>query len=578
MTKLFTYISLFFLSGLLIGCSQVLQTVDLNINSDDPLMQEEFNVVEKTLTIKAAKAQKTSPYPRVVIKSGRGETARPIPEQLALKSEFPKNNMPIEYKIGIGDTITLSKLIDNNRSAYGKSSTWPKQKVKSEYKLGIGDTLNLILIKDENSFEQMAPISRGNADNGNNGQNLFINSQQNDNTVNTTGRIGSDGSVLLLEVGRLEANGKSLNELRSEVRNILIRNGVSHRFQLEIVDFKSQKSYLTINSNSEVILLNDQKTTILDILTSANVGVKPGVITRIRLQRNSKEFSISLRELYGLSTKNIDIQPDDHIFVEDISANMKVSSSIVDHEGNLVFESIGKVRGAGLTLNQLKENIENLIQPVPDSQNAFQIQVTNFASQKALLTAQGKPGVLIPITDTPTKVSEVLSQNGLSIDGNQITQITLHRDRKTYVFNLDDLLSPESPDVYIQPNDQIVTTILPYKENKVFILGGVSPQIFKINPANRETLADVLFTSGGPLSSSSAKRSEVYLLRGSNPVVAYHLDAQSPTRLIVAEAMELRPNDILYVAEQPIISFNRTLTTIVPLRVLLRDIQDENIP
>ena len=57
-----------------------------------------------------------------------------------------------------------------------------------------------------------------------------------------------------------------------------------------------------------------------------------------------------------------------------------------------------------------------------------------------------------------------------------------------------------------------------------------------------------------------------------------YLDAQSPTRLIVADAMELRPNDILYVAEQPIISFNRTLATILPLRILLRDIQDENIP
>ena len=103
-------------------------------------------------------------------------------------------------------------------------------------------------------------------------------------------------------------------------------------------------------------------------------------------------------------------------------------------------------------------------------------------------------------------------------------------------------------------------------------------QIFKINPANRETLADVLFTSGGVLSASSAKRSEVYLLRGNNPIVAYHLDAQSPTQLIVADEMELRPNDILYVAEQPLISFNRTLATIIPLRILLRDIQDENIP
>ena len=91
-------------------------------------------------------------------------------------------------------------------------------------------------------------------------------------------------------------------------------------------------------------------------------------------------------------------------------------------------------------------------------------------------------------------------------------------------------------------------------------------------------MADVLFTSGGVLSAPGAKRSDVYLLRGRDPVVAYHLDAQSPTRLIVAEAMELRPNDILYVAEQPIISFNRTLETIIPLRLLLRDIKDENIP
>ena len=575
MTKLFTYISLFFLAGLLTSCSQVLQTVDLNINAEDNSLQEAFNVVEKTLTIREANSQKTAPYTRIVLKNGRGDIAQPISEKLALKSEYPKNNLPIKYKIGIGDTVTFSRLIENNQAPNKNTNIWPKQNVERKYQLGIGDTLALTLIRTNNDLNTTAPRS---SDSNEGGQQVIISQQQNDITIETKGRIGSDGSVLLLEVGRLEANGKSLNELRSEVRNILIRNGVSPRFQLEIVDFKSQKSYLTVNSVSKVILLNDQKTTMRDILTSANVGIKPGVITRIRLQRNSKEFSISLRELYGLSTKNIDIQPDDHIFVEDSSANMRVSSSIVDHEGNIVFESIGKVRGAGLTLNQLKENIENLIQPVPDSQNAFQIQVTNFASQKALLTAQGKPGVLIPITDTPTKVSEVLAQNGLSIDGNQITQITLHRDRNTYVFNLDDLLNPDSPDVYIQPNDHIVTTILPYKENKVFILGGVSPQIFKINPANRETLADVLFTSGGPLSSSSAKRSEVYLLRGSKPVVAYHLDAQSPTRLIVAEAMELRPNDILYVAEQPIISFNRTLTTIVPLRVLLRDIQDENIP
>jgi len=190
----------------------------------------------------------------------------------------------------------------------------------------------------------------------------------------------------------------------------------------------------------------------------------------------------------------------------------------------------------------------------------------------------GQPGKLITITDKPVTLVDVLTQSTMSVDPNSVTHIILQRNGESYTFNHDDLLNFKRPKVYLQSGDHVLVEIMQYKENKVFILGGVSPQIFMINPSKRETLADVLFTNGGVLSASGAKRSEVYLLRGSNPVVAYHLDAQNPTRLIVADAMELRPNDILYVAEQPIMSFNRTLATILPLRVLLRDIKDENIP
>jgi len=75
-----------------------------------------------------------------------------------------------------------------------------------------------------------------------------------------------------------------------------------------------------------------------------------------------------------------------------------------------------------------------------------------------------------------------------------------------------------------------------------------------------------------------AKRSEVYLLRGRNPSIAYHLDAQNVSRILVAAKTELRPNDIVYVADRTIVSFARTLSEINPLRVLLRDIQNNNIP
>ena len=134
MTKVLKHVLLYFLVGLLAGCSQVLQNIDLNINAEDDSLQEKFNVVEKTLTIKEAKKQKTAPYSRTVIKNGRGETAKPIPEKLALKSNYPKNNLPIEYKIDIGDTITFSKLIENNRSPLSKTSNWPEQTVSNKYK------------------------------------------------------------------------------------------------------------------------------------------------------------------------------------------------------------------------------------------------------------------------------------------------------------------------------------------------------------------------------------------------------------------------------------------------------------
>ena len=53
--------------------------------------------------------------------------------------------------------------------------------------------------------------------------------------------------------------------------------------------------------------------------------------------------------------------------------------------------------------------------------------------------AQGKPGVLIPITNAPALLSEVL-QNEVSTDPETTTQISLQRDDRTYGFSLDDAI------------------------------------------------------------------------------------------------------------------------------------------
>jgi polysaccharide export outer membrane protein len=47
-------------------------------------------------------------------------------------------------------------------------------------------------------------------------------------------------------------------------------------------------------------------------------------------------------------------------------------------------------------------------------------------------------------------------------------------------------------------------------------------------------------------------------------VTAWHLDASNAVNLIVATRMEMRPNDVIFIAEQPITRWNRVIQQFVP--------------
>lgn len=778
MNRLFRYGSALAFALTLVSCSEVLQTVDLEVSSADDAAQEEFNVVEKTLTLSEARAQKTAPYTRQVIQSGRGAIAGPITERSLVGSNFPRSARAAPYRVGAGDRLNFTRLVDNQSSTAQVSTVWPPQlsivpytlepkdkillrrildtnttnisgtenwpKVSPQkaYTIGIGDEVALIQINEAgtNNAAALLQSERGNSDI----QNTLPQAGQ--NVIRTTGRVGSDGSVLLLEVGRLDANGKTLSQLRAEVRNVLIRNGLSPKFQLDIISFASQRAYistsgttatqessgaqvvtltdkpitlrellsrsgigfsqsvetyirlqqsggtytmtlrklydgnapdiiiedrdhifvesrisstqdttitagpdgyavvegigrirlngrtleqveqdiqkrlstspvsqqsfqleitsfasqrtyLTLNAlsssgdadNGRVITLTDQPITLRELLSQAGIGLSPRASTKVELQRSGQTYEMDLAHIYGNGSPNIVIQDRDHIFVETGVSQTINATALVGQDGFVVLEGIGRIEVANKTIDEISRDIRN----TPSIGSAFQIEVVEFASQRALISIPGAigesgatdgaqsvdvgsaTGAIVPITNIPMTLEEALTQRGVTLDGQYVTRIKLQRQGRKYSFTLKDLLDTASARVYLQGGDRITVERMDYKSNKVFVLGGISPTIVNIDPELRQTLADILFTSGGVLSAPGANRSEVYLLRGSDPVIAYHLDFQSPTRLIVADAMELRPNDILYVSEQPIVSFNRALTTITSLRAVLQDIGSE---
>ena len=69
--------------------------------------------------------------------------------------------------------------------------------------------------------------------------------------------------------------------------------------------------------------------------------------------------------------------------------------------------------------------------------------------------------------------------------------------------------------------------------------------------------------------------SELYVLRADRSgtgVAAWHLNAVNAANLVLATRFELRPNDIIFVAEQPVTTLDRFISQVAPTIALVRGI------
>ena len=104
----------------------------------------------------------------------------------------------------------------------------------------------------------------------------------------------------------------------------------------------------------------------------------------------------------------------------------------------------------------------------------------------------------------------------------------------------------------------------------VYLTGEVNSQVRYPLPFGRAaSLADALYGNDG-VSTRTGDVSEIYVLRGSpdprefGAITAWQLDGRDATNFILATRFELRPNDIIFVAEQPVTKWNRVITQITP--------------
>ena len=310
-----------------------------------------------------------------------------------------------------------------------------------------------------------------------------------------------------------------------------------------------------------------------------------------------------------------------------LAAQNRRQGYTVQDDGAIAIPEVGRVILGGQTLEEAEARVfqtlvENGIDP------SFSIEIAEFNSARvAIGGAVAKPAVA-PVTLTPLRLDEALAAaGGVATKDLDFATIRIYRDGQLYQIPLSTYLErPDLQRTLLIGGDSIfvdtsydldqaqsyfqeqitLTTIRNASRQQalnelqtavslrraelseqrsnfsaqleldsvdrdfVYITGEVlKPGRIALPFGRQASLTDTLLGGSG-YSVEKANPSQIYVLRDSpdprdgGKVTAWHLNAKNPANLILATKFQMRPNDIVFVEEQPITKWNRTIQQIIP--------------
>ena len=257
-------------------------------------------------------------------------------------------------------------------------------------------------------------------------------------------------------------------------------------------------------------------------------------------------------------------QGDKHQQCDTICRRKLPREIVVGDRGSIYILEIGKIRAVGLSQSQLEDIIyKRLIEE--GFLGRFEMSLTGFNSKKVFIIVEGMPLSSIPYTNIPMYLGDVLSQvRGTTMLPGVDYKVSLIRDDKTFIISLRNLLRRQGKKIRLFPNDKIFVQPLNYRPETVILVGetGIQRSVL-IDSNKRHTLSDVIFVSPA-LNNVTSDFSQIYVIRkSSSKFSAYHLDITNPARISFASQFEMRPDDIIFVATQPLSLYSRTLSQIL---------------
>ncbi len=239
------------------------------------------------------------------------------------------------------------------------------------------------------------------------------------------------------------------------------------------------------------------------------------------------------------------------------------NGNTVGADGTVYYPHVGVIPVAGKTVAQVRAVLtEKLARVLQNPQ--LDVRVVGFHGKKVQVTGEVVGPTAVPVTNVPLHVQDALAAaKGLTPEADA-SRVTLTRDGKVYVLDVQALLETGdlSQDWLLQDGD--VLQVPDRSRNRVYVLGEVRQQQSKLMTRGRMTLAEAIGDAGG-FDLTTANAGKVYVIRGDfDAPTIYRLDADSPDALLLAVRFPLRPADVVFVSATELTRWNRVMSQILP--------------
>jgi polysaccharide export outer membrane protein len=337
--------------------------------------------------------------------------------------------------------------------------------------------------------------------------------------------VQDDGAIAVPDVGRVRIGGLTLEESEAAIFQALVSQRLDPTFSLEIAEFNSQR----VSVGGAVKSPELAPITLKPLYLSEALQLAGGVAASdpdyvlVRLFRNGEVYQAPLRRLYADGGLNdVLLRDGDSVFVD---TQYDIDSARSYFEEQLRLRD-AELREQEFAFRQTQGEIDEV---------RLASTLAQFEFQRAQLQQQ---------------------------------LVRMRIDVATYNAQRGSVVRTDASDARAAFKDRLELGAV--KRDYAYIAGEVrKPARMELPFETRASLADLLFKDGG-IDMKSADYAEIYVLRRSlrpeeaGGVTAYHLDAANAAALTEAAVFELRPNDVVFVAEQPVTTWNRVLSQLTP--------------